>query len=297
MLLGILLSVVIAFGGECATPEADAAYRSGFNHQKEARSTEALAAYEACLKQDPSCVACQYEQGWSYWSRSDWANTIKAWEKALVMDPNHAASQTWLPQARDNAAGRATKHTPAGLRVPVGTESTEEGPIKLQLAARFQNYNASPSNPTDYFDEDVYSPKSARFSKDGSKVYVNSLEGYTTIVYDAKTRKKRGVIRHEFDAQSSAMFGGESTVFGYPICESHRRATQISSRANPLKVPFHMVASTFGCRTIVVISTWVPPRRRQYRSSTPRRIPLSVSCLRVRFRNTWWRHRTTDGWW
>jgi DNA-binding beta-propeller fold protein YncE len=100
--------------------------------------------------------------------------------------------------------------------VAIGTKSTGEGRIQLELVARFQNYNASTSAATDHFDEDIYSPKSARFSADGSKVYVNSLEGFATVVYDAKTRTKRHTIRHEFGAEKSGLFKGESTVFGYP---------------------------------------------------------------------------------
>jgi DNA-binding beta-propeller fold protein YncE len=216
MLIGWLLGVGLALAGECDSPEASTSFEQGYAAQQEARSTIALAAYEQCLKLEPSCVACQYEQGWSYWSRSDWKSTVDAWEKALKLDPEHKSSQTWLPQARDKAAGKATRHAPAGLRVPIGTRSTGSERVQLQLAARFQNYNATPSADMDHFDEDVYSPKSARFSADGSKVYVNSLEGFVTVVYDAKTRLKRQTIRHEFGAKDAALFKGESSIFGYP---------------------------------------------------------------------------------
>ena len=49
-------------------------------------------------------------------------------------------------------------------------------------------------------DLDIYSPKSATFSLDGKKIYINSLEGCKTVVYDAETRDKLKVIEHTFDS-------------------------------------------------------------------------------------------------
>ena len=78
MLIAWLLGLAVALAGECENPAADAAFKRGYAAQQEARSTVALAAYEECLKLDPGCVPCQYEQGWSYWSRSDWKSTRRA---------------------------------------------------------------------------------------------------------------------------------------------------------------------------------------------------------------------------
>lgn len=50
------------------------------------------------------------------------------------------------------------------------------------------------------YDPDIYSPKSATFSKDGRKIYINSLEGCKTVVYDAETHEKLKVIEHKFDS-------------------------------------------------------------------------------------------------
>jgi DNA-binding beta-propeller fold protein YncE len=235
MLIAWLLGLTVALAGECETPEATAAFKRGYEAQKEARSTEALGDYQECLKLDPGCVPCQYEQGWSYWSRSDWKNTVAAWEKALELDPTHKPSQTWLPQAKDKAAGKATRHAPAGLRIPIGTKSTGSERVQLTLAARFQNYNARPAVEEDHFDEDVYSPKSARFSADGSKVYVNSLEGFGTVVYDAKTRTKREVIRHEFGPEDASLFKGESAVFGYPYFRKSPAGDPNQFRGKPVE--------------------------------------------------------------
>ena len=55
-------------------------------------------------------------------------------------------------------------------------------------------------------DPDVQSPKSATFSRDGKKVYINSLEGGKTVVYDVATRKKLKVIEHKFDSGQGPMW-------------------------------------------------------------------------------------------
>lgn len=52
----------------------------------------------------------------------------------------------------------------------------------------------------DYYDPDISSPKSVSFHPNGKKIYVNSLEGYKTVVYDAQSRKKIKVIDHDFQS-------------------------------------------------------------------------------------------------
>lgn len=50
------------------------------------------------------------------------------------------------------------------------------------------------------FDADIFSPKSVSFTPDGRKVYVNSLEGGMTVVYDTDNFQKLKVIKHRFDS-------------------------------------------------------------------------------------------------
>ncbi len=62
----------------------------------------------------------------------------------------------------------------------------------------------------------VNSPKSVIFSKNGNCFYVNSLEGFETVVYDAITQKQIAVIRHEFNSNCANLFlKGENTAFDY----------------------------------------------------------------------------------
>lgn len=65
-------------------------------------------------------------------------------------------------------------------------------------------------------DSEIYSPKSARFSKDGSKLYINSLEGGTTVVYSWPSLKKMKSIYHRFNSSNDFLFNNETTIFNYP---------------------------------------------------------------------------------
>ncbi|MFN8263749.1 MAG: hypothetical protein U0T07_09505 [Chitinophagales bacterium] len=66
------------------------------------------------------------------------------------------------------------------------------------------------------YEEAINSPKSIIYSKDGSKFYVNSLEGYSTVVFDTKSLKKIKEIRHEFDTSNNHLFkDNENSVFDY----------------------------------------------------------------------------------
>jgi DNA-binding beta-propeller fold protein YncE len=82
--------------------------------------------------------------------------------------------------------------------------------------ARPRHYDAQDSN--------INSPKSVRFSADGSKIYVNSLEGGRTVVYswprDKHQKPERlKVIHHNFTDAHAQLFQNESTVFNYPYVQ------------------------------------------------------------------------------
>lgn len=64
-------------------------------------------------------------------------------------------------------------------------------------------------------DPDIFSPKSAIFSADGSKFYVNSLEGKKTVIFDSASLQKEGAISHQFTRSDASLFNGEDSVFGY----------------------------------------------------------------------------------
>lgn len=97
------------------------------------------------------------------------------------------------------------------------TEIVENGTFKeLKLVKIIQSKVMSAKDPVSVYEPAINSPKSVIYSKDGSKFYVNSLEGYVTIVFDSKSLKKLKEIRHEFKASNNKLFkDNENSVFDY----------------------------------------------------------------------------------
>ncbi|MBS1530328.1 MAG: peptidoglycan-binding protein [Bacteroidetes bacterium] len=103
----------------------------------------------------------------------------------------------------------------------IGARSTGSPELRLKLVARIQAYNPAPANRNDFFDTCIYSPKSAHIlekiinGKPVKKLYINSLEGGVTAVYDMNdSLKKITVIRHTFAAADSGLFR-ETNFPGY----------------------------------------------------------------------------------
>lgn len=96
-------------------------------------------------------------------------------------------------------------------------EIEESGTFKeLKLVKIIQSKVMSPKDSLSVYEPAINSPKSITYSKDGSKFYVNSLEGYTTIVFNSKSLKKVKEIRHEFNASNNKLFkDNENSVFDY----------------------------------------------------------------------------------
>jgi len=154
----------------------------------------------------------------------------------LEIDPKHDEAGTWLVSAREHAKGTRRSGN-SSIRVPIGTQSSpEEGSVTIELTSRFQNYKAKPADPeNDHYDRDIYSPKSARFSADGKKVYVNSLEGYRTVVYDSATKEKLSVIQHRFTAENEHLFQGDRAPFNYKFNRRPKSGNVNHFRGKPVE--------------------------------------------------------------
>jgi hypothetical protein len=88
--------------------------------------------------------------------------------------------------------------------------------VQMELVARFQHRVAGTKAENDKFDAHINSPKSVNYLPSKKKFYVQSLEGFETVVYDLETFTKLKVIRHTFNDQNQGLFkDGESTVFDY----------------------------------------------------------------------------------
>lgn len=127
------------------------------------------------------------------------------------------------------------------------TAQSDDGAITITLVAKKQNYGGS----ADTRDADINSPKSINIHPDGSKYYVNSLEGCTTISYDFKTNRKLAVIHHQFrEGRDDALWSQPSGL--YPWRHYHNNVNTFAGKP---------VESTFSHNGRYL---WVPYYRRSF---------------------------------
>jgi len=110
---------------------------------------------------------------------------------------------------------------PPVKRVRIGVQSIGSPEVKLKLVARLQALDSTRLKKFDFYDKAIYSPKSVHIlektvnGKSIKKLYVNSLEGGQTVVYDMNdSLKKIAVINHTFTKADSALFK-ETNFPGY----------------------------------------------------------------------------------
>lgn len=94
----------------------------------------------------------------------------------------------------------------------VGDKVKVDKALTLTLTTKHQNYNWGDKAT---LDGDICSPKSVKFHPDGRKYYVNSLEGGSTVVYDAATHKKLKVIIHRFTGKEKGLWAERSGLFSF----------------------------------------------------------------------------------
>ena len=210
MLLLLALAAHAADPVACTAPAAQAAYSAGYAAQKARKPDEAMSAWTTCIAAEPGCTACWWEKGWTHWARDEWDPSIASWQQVLAQDPAWPEATKWL----DAAQKRKSTFDSLPKPPPIGTTATGGG-VTLTLVAKFQGYKPATDSPKDVFDPAIYSPKSVRFLTDGSKAYVNSLEGFTTVVYDANKLVKLGEIPHRFTAADKGLFSAPSAPFDY----------------------------------------------------------------------------------
>lgn len=114
-----------------------------------------------------------------------------------------------------------TTAEPPVVHSRIGDKVTSaDGNVTITCIGKKQNFSA---RDTATRDVDVHSPKSVNFHPDGSRYYVNSLEGCKTVVYDMKTNKKIKVINHDFKSGTGALWNTPSGYYKfthYPNGES-----------------------------------------------------------------------------
>lgn len=224
LLLSLLFAPQILWAAEdpplvCKDEKAQRLLQNGFTLQKDNNTDAAFEAYSKCLEMEPDCVSCLYEIGWSHWKKGEWTDVIRVWEAALKQEPTHAKIQQFLPTARENLKIVESKNKVEIYRskTDLMIQSTpKDAPVTMTFVGRWQAYNPAPVNPLDHYERDIDSPKSAVFSADGKTVYINSLEGARTVVFEAKGLTKTGVIQHSFKGQADLFTGQPPFDYTFP---------------------------------------------------------------------------------
>lgn len=127
--------------------------------------------------------------------------------------------------------------------------------IRLQRYGRITAGGGANKQLLNIKDPEINSPKSVRFSADGRKIYINSLEGGQTLVYSWPALVKGKTITHIFNEKNAYLFQGETTVFDYPYYQ--KRAEVNSFRGKPVESEL-----SHGGRFL-----WVPYYRRDFDAS------------------------------
>ena len=146
------------------------------------------------------------------------------------------------------ATGAAAQQTnPTAIHPPVGT-SIDAQKVKMTIVNKHVNYSHCPD---EYRDRFINSPKSANIHPDGTKYYVNSLEGCATVVYDMNTHQRLKVIRYEFEDEKDAHLWSKPSEF-YPF--THYTEHLNTFMGKPVESTF-----SHGGRYL-----WIPFYRRTY---------------------------------
>jgi DNA-binding beta-propeller fold protein YncE len=214
LIIVLLLSPVAAVLADTSQPDAQTAFELGKSRQERRETGLAIQAYKQAIALKPDFALAHYELGWSYWVEGKWDKVIQHWQQARKLGLQQPQLDQHLKRARDNLAGRLEplQRPEIGIHASSGDglsrqELTDNLPnISLTLSHRFQHYNMEPKHPDDVVDNWVFSPKSARFSADGSKVYVNALEAFRTLIFDPASMKRTGLVRHTFSNSRAALF-------------------------------------------------------------------------------------------
>ena len=134
------------------------------------------------------------------------------------------------------------------LHPSIGTiAQSSDKSFSISLVGKKQNYSVKDTLSRD---RDVRSPKSVNVHPNGSKYYVNSLEGGKTVVYETGSNAKMKVISHEFREADSLLWAKPSGLFEF----THYTTNLNTFKGKPVESAF-----SHGGRYL-----WVPYYRRSY---------------------------------
>jgi DNA-binding beta-propeller fold protein YncE len=244
----------IGAGNSCKDTRAQGLLADGIELQKELETQAALATYRQCLEIEPNCPGCLYEIGWSYWRAGEWDKVVGSWESLLNIQPDHPEALQFINTARENRKIVESGATVTSFKskLAIGEESKPaEGVVRMTLIARRQSYNPNPVHPMDVYDTGIFSPKSVAFDPRGDKVFVNSLEGESTLIYGKQGFQQLATIYHRFAKEDKPLFAG-SVPFGYKFAANVKKPNVFSGKPVEMEI-------THDGRFL-----WVPYYRRDF---------------------------------
>lgn len=128
----------------------------------------------------------------------------------VVTDTATIASVTAIDSSLSK--GR-TSNVPPVVHSAVGDVSLGYGDVlRLVNIGKRQQFSWAERST---FDTDINSPKSVTFSRDGKTVYVNSLEGCRTAIYDVATLQKKDVVIYEFKDSKGELWAPPSGFYQF----------------------------------------------------------------------------------
>jgi tetratricopeptide (TPR) repeat protein len=147
-----------AAGGDKAREELTAAFKNATDLTQAGKYDEALAAYTELSAKNPSIPEVQYNMGFIYSQKKDWANAEAAYKKALELKPSYSEANAALLRVYQES-GQAEKVTElaaaAGndpkVQFNLGVTFLNSGKAEEALAAFQKAAAADPSNPEPLF--------------------------------------------------------------------------------------------------------------------------------------------------
>ena len=199
---------------------ADSAADSAGALLRRGKAASAAREFHRCLVLEPARPECLDGKGRAHAALREWEDAVQAWAELSELRPEDKKLSQRLAAARRSWKTYLERRARAATHPAIGAVSSPAGAFPgLRLMARFQRYNPKVKTAADVYDKDIDSPKSVRISTDGTKAYVNSLEGGRTVAYDARALTKLGVISHVFGPAKAGLFPGTVPWLGGTFSE------------------------------------------------------------------------------
>jgi tetratricopeptide (TPR) repeat protein len=151
-----------AGGGDKARAELSAAFKNATDLTQAGKYDEAIAAYNQIIATTPSVPEVQYNLGYIYTQKKDWANAEAAYKKALELKPSYNEASLALARVYQesgqgdkamelmNKAASANEGDPK-VQFNLGVFNLNSGRSEEALAAFQKAAAADPTNAEPYF--------------------------------------------------------------------------------------------------------------------------------------------------